>query len=120
MGFDHEGPDGANFRDRCALQVVRWEDKEEVRHWLDALREVMKDLRGAGRDRMRRKRHRVLSRHEAGRQLGEAWERGDRLLQAGEAGLGRLSLCRIAPPEGGDEPPCSSSRPIGTPPDGAG
>jgi hypothetical protein len=119
MGFDHEGPDGANFRDSsCVPQPVRWEDGEEVRRWLRALREVVKDLRAAGRDRVCRKRKRVLSRHEAGRQLDDAWGRTERLLQAGEAGLGRLVPHEAEPPpEGGagDEPPFSSNRPTPSP-----
>jgi hypothetical protein len=121
MGFEHEGPEGANFRDTCAPQPVRWEDREEVRRWLRALREVVKDLRAAGRDRVRRKRKRVLSRHEAGRQLGDAWSRTERLLLAGEAGLGRAPHDPEPLPEGGpgDEPPFSSSRPTSTPPDTA-
>jgi hypothetical protein len=115
MGFEHEGPAGANFRDSsCAPQAVQWEDGEEVRRWLEALGEAVKDLRAAGRDRARPKRRRVLSRHEAGRQLGDAWSRAARLLRAGEAGLGRIVPCEPEPaPEGGpeDEPPFSSHRP---------
>ena len=115
MEFEHEGPEGANFRDTCTVQAVRWEDGEEVRRWFGALGEAVRDMRAAGRDRVRGKRKRVLSRHEAGRQLGDAWCRTTRLLRAGEAGLGRLVPREPEPPpEGGaeDEPPCSGSRPI--------
>jgi hypothetical protein len=118
MGFEHEGPEGVNGGDLCGEQGVRWEDRKSVRRWLTALEEAVKDLRAAGRDRMQRPRRRVLSRHEASRQLGEAWKRTAKLLRAGEAGLGPREP---EPPVGGgpeDEPPQSGSRAI-TPSDPA-
>jgi hypothetical protein len=119
MGFDHDGPEGANFKGTGALQAVRWEDKEEVRQWLAALREVVNDLGGAGLDQARRKRHRKMSRQEASQQIDEASERADRLIEAAEAGFGRLLLRQLASkPQGGDEPSSSSSGPEDTPPDG--
>ena len=120
MGFDHEGPKGGNFKDAGELQAVRFEDKEEVRHWLDALREVVNNLGGAALDQTRRKRNRTMSRQEASQQIDEASERADRLIEAAEAGFGRLLLRQLASkPQGGDEPPGSSSEPEGSPPDGA-
>jgi hypothetical protein len=113
-----DGRSGANFRDTSAPQAVQWEDREEVRRWLRALLEVVKDLRAAARDRARRKRRRVLSRAEARRQIGDAWRRIARLVRAGEAGLDGIGPCDPEPPpEGGtgeDAPPFSSRRP--TPP----
>ena len=123
MGFEHKGPEGANIGDTRGVRGVRWEDREEVRGWLRLLLEAAKELRAAGRDRVRRKRGRVLSRHEAGRQLGDSWRRVKRLVQAGEAGLDGLMPREPEPlPEkgsDGDEPPFSSSRPTTTPPDAA-
>ena len=122
MEFEHEGPGGANFGDTSAPKAVNWEDREEARRWLLRLLEVMKDLRGAARDRVRRKRRRVLSRYEARRQIAEAWRRIMMLMRAGEAGLGEPGPREPEPqPEGGgDEPPFSSRRPTSTPPDQAG
>jgi hypothetical protein len=121
MGFDHEGPDGSNFRDTSASQAIRWEDRDEARRWLLALLEAVKDLRAAARDRVRRKRRRVLSRHEARRQIAEAWGRIERLVQAAEAGLEGIGPRDPDPqPEGGeggggDAPPFSSRRPTNPP-----
>jgi hypothetical protein len=115
MGFEHEGPDGANFGDSTSgRQGVRWEDREEARRWFRRLLEAAKDLRGAGRDRVRPKRRRVLSRHEAGRQLKSSWEMVEGLIEAGEVGFERFVSRGPSPePEGPSEegPPFSSSRP---------
>ena len=123
MGFEHEGPDGANFSDQvCRQPAVRWEDAAEVERWFKAVQDAVKDLRGAGRDRARSRRKRVLSRAEAGRQIGSSSKRALSLLGAGEAGWrARLSPYPDPGPEQGpreDAPPVSSSRP--TPPDRAG
>ena len=124
MGFEHEGPGGANFSDQvCGGAAVRWEDAAEVERWFEALNEAVKDLRGAGRDRARSRRKRVLSRAEAGRQIGESSKRALSLVSAGEAGWrGRVSSSDPGPgPEGGpaeEAPPVSSSRP--TPSERAG
>jgi hypothetical protein len=123
MGFDHDCPGGANFDDQtCGRPAVQWEDAAEVRRWFDALKDAVKDLRGAARDRSRRKRKRVLSRFEAGRQVRASSKRALSLLRAGEAGWReRFSPCDPGSgPERGsgeDAPPVSSSRP--TPPDSA-
>ena len=61
MGFEHEGPGGANFGDHsCGQPVVRWEDAAEVRRWFEALKDAVKDLRGAARDRVRPRRQRII------------------------------------------------------------
>ena len=123
MKFEHEGPDGANFRDTSASKAVRWEDRDEARRWLLALLVVMKDLRGAARDRVRRKRRRVLSRYEARRQIADAWRRLMAMIRAAEAGLDGPGPREPEPlPEegtGGDAPPFSSRRPT-NPPEAAG
>jgi hypothetical protein len=117
MGFDHEGPGGANFDDQvCGRPAVQWEDAAEVERWFEAVRDAVKDLRGAGRDRSRRRRKRVLSRFEASRQVGESSKRALSLLSAGETGWrSRFSPCDPGRgPERGpkeDDPPFSSSRP---------
>jgi hypothetical protein len=124
MGFEHEGPGRANFGDQVSGgAAVRWEDAGEVERWFEAVREAVKDLRGAGRDRARSRRKRVLSRAEAGRQIGDSSKRALSLLRAGEAGWrGRPSPLDLGPgPEDGsreEAPPVSSSRP--TSPDRAG
>jgi hypothetical protein len=122
MGLDHEGPGGANFGDTSASQAVRWEDRDEVRRWLLAVLEAVKDLRAAARDRVRRKRRRVLSRYEARRQIRDSWDRIERLVRAAEAGLEGMGPREPEPqPEGGtgeDAPPFSNRRPT-TPPETA-
>jgi hypothetical protein len=120
MGFDHDRPKGANFKDTTsAPRPVRWEDEEDVRAWVSALREGVEDLRGAARDRARRKRQRVLSRYEARRQILAASQALEVLLQAAEAGFGGSAPRDPDPqPEGGtgeDEPPFSSRRPTPSP-----
>lgn len=122
MGFDHNCPEGANFGDSSFVpRPVRWEDAAEVRRWFSALEEGVKDLRGAARDRVRRKRHRVLSRHEARRQVLAAERALAALLQAGLAGWPAPREPDPEPGEGSPEgdPPFSSRRPT-TPPERAG
>ena len=101
-----ERPEGANFRAVC------WENPEDVRRWLTALEEHVDDLSAAARDRMRKKRGRVLSRHEAQRQATAATESLGRLFAAAKAGL-PPSEPVPEPPEQ-EEPPQSERRP--TPP----
>jgi hypothetical protein len=122
MGFEHDCTKRANFSDQgCGQPAVRWEDAAEVDRWFEAVREAVKDLRGAGRDRARSRRKRVLSRSEAGRQIGDSSKRALSLLGAGEAGWrARFSPYPDPGPEQGareEAPPVSSSRP--TPPDRA-
>ena len=71
-----ERPEGAKFR------AVSWENPEEVQRWLTAVKEEVDDLSAAARDRMLKKRDRVLSRHEAQRQATEAIQSLDRLFAA--------------------------------------
>ena len=125
MKDDHKGPKGGKFMDpSCVPPAVPWGDEASVRRWFSALREGVKDLRGAARDRVRRKKERVLSRYEARRQIVDASQQLLWLLEAGEAGFDGP-----APHEpegaleggGGDEPPpLSGKRPRSTPPDEAG
>jgi hypothetical protein len=116
MGFDHDRPKGAKFKDSTsAPRPVRWDDEEDVRAWVSALREGLEDLRGAARDRVRRKRQRVLSRYEARRQVLAASGALAVLLQAAEAGFGGPAPRDPDPqPEQEareDDPPFSSRRP---------
>jgi hypothetical protein len=76
-----ERPEGAKFR------AVAWEDAGEVRRWLLALEEQADDLHAAAWDRVRDKRRRVLSRHEAGRKVCAAGRAIRQLLEAAKAGL---------------------------------
>ena len=49
MGFEHEGPGGANFGDSTSgREGVRWEDREEGRRWFRALLEAAKRPAGGG------------------------------------------------------------------------
>ena len=91
-----ERPEGANFR------AVSWENPEEVQRWLTAVKEEVDDLSAAARDRMLKKRDRVLSRHEAQRQATAATESLGRLVAAAKAGLKPSEPLEPAPePEGG-------------------
>ena len=86
-----ERPEGANFRAVC------WENPQDIRCWLTAVKEQVDDLSAAARDRMRKKRGRVLSRSEAQRQATAAMESLDRLFAAAKARL------RPSEPEPGGE-----------------
>ena len=90
-----ERPDGANFRAVC------WENPEDIRIWLTAVKEQVDDLSAATRDRMRKKRGRVLSRSEAQRQATAATQSLDRLFASAHAGL-RPSEPVPQPPPGGE------------------
>jgi hypothetical protein len=81
MGYVEERPLGAKFRAVC------WEDAGEVRRWLIALLAQVNDLEAVARDRVREKRKRVLSRHEARRQVRAAGRAIGQLLEAAKAGL---------------------------------
>jgi hypothetical protein len=44
MGFDHDRPKGAKFKDSTSVpRPVRWEDEEDGRAWLSALREGVEE-----------------------------------------------------------------------------
>ena len=76
-----ERPQGAKFRAVCLQNPV------EARRWLEAVEEQLADLSAAVGDRVRKKRDRVLSRHEAKRQADEAFHALDQLLGAAKVGL---------------------------------
>ena len=99
-----ERPEGANFRAIC------WENPEDVRCWLTAVKEHVDDLGAAARDRTRKKRGRVLSRQEARRQATAAMESLDGLFAAANAGL-QPSEPVPEPPER-KEAPQSERRPM--------
>jgi hypothetical protein len=91
-----ERPEGANFRAVC------WENPEDIQRWLTALEEQVADLGAAARDRMLKKRDRVLSRHEAQRQATAAMESLGQLVAAAKAGLKPSEPLEPTPePEGG-------------------
>jgi hypothetical protein len=99
-----ERPEGAKFR------AISWENAEQVRSWLSSVEEQVGELGAAARDRLRKRRERVLSRHEASRQAQAAMQALDRLLAAAKAGLDPLP----EPPDGPEEeePPQSERRPM--------
>ena len=66
---------------------VRWEDLDDVRLWIAALRAAVDDALGAGEDAARPKRDRVLSRAEARRKIEAAELTIEALLNAGERSL---------------------------------
>ena len=105
-----ERPEGAKFHAVC------WENPEDVRCWLTAVKEHVDDLGAAVWDRVRKKGGRVLSRHEARRQATAAMESLGRLFAAAKAGL-PPSEPVPEPPEG-EESPRSERRP--TPPSPGG
>ena len=96
-----ERPLGANFRAVC------WENLDDVQRWLTAVEEQVNDLDAAGRDRMRKKRRRVLSRQEARRQATAAVQSLGCLFAAAKA---RLSSSE--PPPDPADPPQSERRPV--------
>jgi hypothetical protein len=109
-----ERPEGAKFR------AVSWSNAGDVRRWLLALHEAVDDLRAAARDRVRKKRGRVLSRHEAGRKVRGSGRTLAWLLAAAEAGLGPQAPVDPLPeppdePEEGEAFPSSSRRPVDPP-----
>jgi hypothetical protein len=86
-----ERPRGANPTDppssSIARDAVRWEDPEDIRLWIAALRSVADEGMGAGEDATRPKCERVLSRAEARRRLVRGEKEITILLDAGERGL---------------------------------
>ena len=70
----------------AAREAVRWNEPDDVRLWIDALRSAAHDALAAGEDATRPKRDRVLSRGEARRQLDTAKYAITALLDAGERG----------------------------------
>jgi hypothetical protein len=62
-------------------EAVRWENPEERKRWITALRSALDDALAAGEDATRRLSDRVLSRAEARRKLHEAEKRIDTLLE---------------------------------------
>jgi hypothetical protein len=115
-----ERPEGAKFR------AVRWEDPAEVERWLGALQENAAELQAAARDRVRKKRDRVLSRHEARRKVRATGRALASLFEAAKAGLRPSDPFDPGPlpsePDGGgaDEPPSSARRPVVSPQGGEG
>ena len=105
-----ERPEGANFRAVC------WKNPEHVRCWLAAVEEHVADLSAAARDRMRKKRGRVLSRQEARRQATAAVQSLGQLFAAAKAGL-RPSEPAPEPPEQ-EESSKSERRPTSPSPGG--
>jgi len=77
----NERPEGAKFHAVC------WEDASDRQRWLSALEEQTSDLLAVARDRVREKRRRVLSRHEAARTVRATGRAIGQLLEAAKAGL---------------------------------
>ena len=68
----------------AARNAVRWDDPEDVRLWIAALRSAAADAVAAGRDATRRPSERVIARAEARRMIDVADENVATLLDAGE------------------------------------
>jgi hypothetical protein len=71
--------------------AVRWEDPEDIRLWIAALRAASDEGLGAGEDAARPKRNRVLSHAEARRRIAVGEQRIANLLDSGERGLEKPS-----------------------------
>ena len=69
-----------------AREAVHWNEPDDVRLWIAALRSAAHDGLAAGEDATRPKRERVLSRNEARRQLNAADHTITALLDAGTRG----------------------------------
>lgn len=67
--------------------AVRWDDLDDIRLWLAALRAAVDDALGAGKDAARPRRDRMLSRAEARRKIEAAELTIEALLNAGERSL---------------------------------
>ena len=85
-------PSDANPTDLPSLSAaprdaVRWEDPEDIRLGIAALRAASDEGLGAGEDAARPKRDRVLSHAEARRRIALGELRITSLLDAGERGL---------------------------------
>lgn len=88
-------PSDANSTDQPSLSAARdavcWEDPEDVRLWIAALRAASDEGFGAGEDAVRLKRDRVLSHGEARRRIALGEQKIANLLDAGERGLEKSS-----------------------------
>ena len=73
---------GAKFRAVC------WQDEADIRRWFSALEGQVDELSAVARDRVRSKRARVLSRHEARRKVRAAVRAIAQLFAAAKAGFG--------------------------------
>jgi hypothetical protein len=115
-----ERPEGAKFR------AVRWEDPAEVERWLGALQDSVAEVQAAARDRVRKKRGRVLSRAEARRKVRAAGRAIARLFEAAKASLRPSDPFDPVPSpnalEAGEagESPSSARRPVAPPKGGEG
>jgi hypothetical protein len=124
MGYVGERPSGAKFRAVC------WSDAGDVRSWLDALGAQVGELQAAARDRVREKRQRVLSRHEAARQVRAAERAIGQLFEAAKAGFRPSELTEPFEPlprspdepgePDGEEAPSSERRVMQPPPGSEG
>lgn len=76
----------------AAPNAVCWEDPEDVRLWIAALRSAAADAVAAGRDATRRPSERVIARAEARRMIDVADEKVATLLDAGERCLSAVAL----------------------------
>jgi hypothetical protein len=77
------GPKSGRFQ----TERLRFDDVEQMREWLKALREATDDAIGAGEDATRRFSKRVLSRAEVRRKLREAEDSIESLIAYAEAAL---------------------------------
>ena len=69
--------------------AVRFDDRNDTRTWLAAVRESVDELRAAADDATRPYSARVLSRPEARRRIVEAGDELSRLLDAADRGVDR-------------------------------
>ena len=72
---------------RIPTATLRFDDREQMRGWLKALRDAIDDGFAAGDDATRRFKKRVLSRAEARRKLCEAERSIEELLSLAERAL---------------------------------
>jgi hypothetical protein len=89
-------PSDANPADLPSLSspprdAVRWDDPEDVRLWIAALRSASEEGLGAGEDAARPKRDRVLSHAQARSRIALGEQKIANLLDAGERGLEKPS-----------------------------
>ena len=71
----------------AAREAVRWNEPDDVRLWIAALRSAAHDGLAASEDATRPKRDRVLPHGEARRRIALGEQRIANLLDAGERGL---------------------------------
>lgn len=86
-------------------------DKADVSAWLDALTTAIDEARDTGREAIRSRRRRTLSRAELRRQLDETSQKLGDLLDAARRGLGPMLSQAPRLPEASGEPPPSSPLP---------